>query len=141
MKYIVIESARARLLNEIKTFVCTSCWRFIQTAPIKDIPDPFTCPKCSSNRIGVLNEAAEEVERISNKIGKKMAVKEKQTVQKSLQTGKLMSEHGKLAALALAGKNLTISDTKAILSKAQSFGDPFIELIVERERKALAKRF
>ena len=141
MRYISIESARARLLNEVKTFVCTSCWSFVQMSPIKDIPDPFGCPRCGSHQIGVLDESEVDVARICKKVGKKMTAREERVVEEALETGNLMAEHGKLAALVLAGKNLSLSNVKEILSKEKQMGDQFFELVVEAERKALAKRF
>lgn len=141
MKYISIESARARLLNEVKTFVCTRCWGFIQMSHIKDIPASFDCPRCGSHLIGVVNESEVDMSKISRKIGKKLTRKEKKIMERALQTSKLMAEHGRLAALALAGKNLSMTDIKEILSKEHQMGKNFFELIIKAEKKALAKRF
>ncbi len=141
MKYISIESARARLLNEIKTFICTNCWGFLQMAPIKDIPESFTCPRCGSREIGVLNESEERVARACEKMGKQMTAKEAKMLNEALETARLMAEHGRLAALVLAGKNLSLANVKEILSKETQIGDPLIELVVEEERKALTKSF
>ncbi|MEE8322762.1 MAG: DEAD/DEAH box helicase [Candidatus Bathyarchaeia archaeon] len=141
MKYISIESARARLLNEAKTFVCTSCWGFLQMSSIKDVPDSFACPRCDSHQIGILDESEETVARLCEKIGLKMTANEEKLVKEALETGGLMAEHGRLAALVLAGKNLSHSSVKEILSKEQQISDQLFELVVEAERKALARRF
>ena len=141
MKYISIESARARLLNEIKTFICTNCWGFLQMAPIKDIPESFTCPRCGSREIGVLNESEESVARACEKMGKQMTAKEAKMVNEARETARLMAEHGRLAALVLAGKNLSLGNVKEILSKETQIGDPLFERVVEEERKALTKSF
>ncbi len=141
MKYISIESARVRLLNEIKTFICTNCWGFLQMAPIKAIPESFTCPRCGSREIGVLNESEERVARACEKMGKQMTAKEAKMLNEALETARLMAEHGRLAALVLAGKNLSLTNVKEILSKETQIGDPLIELVVEEERKALTKSF
>jgi ATP-dependent Lhr-like helicase len=141
MKYISIESARARLLNEIKTFICTNCWGFLQMAPIKDIPESFTCPRCGSREIGVLNESEESVARACEKMGKQMTAKEAKMVNEARETARLMADHGRLAALVLAGKNLSLGNVKEILSKETQIGDPLFERVVEEERKALTKSF
>ena len=141
MKYISIESARARLLNEAKTFVCTSCWGFLQMSSIKDVPDSFACPRCDSHQIGILDESEETVARLCEKIGLKMTANEEKLVKEALETGGLMAEHGRLAALVLAGKNLSHSSVKEILSKEQQISNQLFELVVEAERKALARRF
>ncbi|MEE8571378.1 MAG: DEAD/DEAH box helicase [Candidatus Bathyarchaeia archaeon] len=141
MKYISIESARARLLNEAKTFVCTSCWGFLQMSSIKDVPASFACPRCDSHQIGILDESEETVARLCEKIGLKMTANEEKLVKEALETGGLMAEHGRLAALVLAGKNLSHSSVKEILSKEQQISNQLFELVVEAERKALARRF
>jgi ATP-dependent Lhr-like helicase len=141
MKYISIESARARLLNEIKTFICTNCWGFLQMAPIKDIPESFTCPRCGSREIGVLNESEESVARACEKMGKQMTAKEAKMVNEARETARLMADYGRLAALVLAGKNLSLGNVKEILSKETQIGDPLFERVVEEERKALTKSF
>lgn len=141
MKYISIESARARLLNEVKTFVCTQCWGFHQMAPIKDVPETFACPRCGSHHMGVLDEAEETVARLCEKIGRRMTAAEEELMQEAQDTGALMAAHGRLAALVLAGKNLSRASIKEILAKEQQMGDQLLELVVEAERSALSRRF
>ncbi len=141
LKYISIESARARLLNEVKTFVCTQCWGFHQMAPIKDVPEAFACPRCGSYHMGVLDEAEETVARLCEKIGRRMTGAEEELMEEAQETGALMAAHGRLAALVLAGKNLSRASIKEILAKEQQMGDQLLELVVEAERSALSRRF
>jgi ATP-dependent Lhr-like helicase len=141
LRNLSIESARVRLLNEIKTFVCTSCWSFVQMSPIKNIPDRFACPRCGSYRLGVTNKSDVEVSRIIEKLDKRLTSQEKWVIDQTRETGKLMAEYGRLAALTLAGKNLSISNIKEILSKEKLIGNQLFELIIEAERKALIKKF
>jgi len=141
LKYISIESARARLLNEVKTFVCTQCWGFHQMAPIKDVPEAFACPRCGSYHMGVLDEAEETVARLCEKIGRRMTAAEEELMEEARETGALMAAHGRLAALVLAGKNLSRASIKEILAKEQQMGDQLLELVVEAERSALSRRF
>jgi ATP-dependent Lhr-like helicase len=54
MRAVLIESAKARLLNETGNFVCTNCWDYMEMIRIKDLPDRLTCPRCGSNAVGML---------------------------------------------------------------------------------------
>src|SRR5207249_3002711 len=35
---ILVGSAKARILNEVKTIVCTNCWKYVEMKRVKDIP-------------------------------------------------------------------------------------------------------
>ncbi|MEM3754331.1 MAG: DEAD/DEAH box helicase, partial [Candidatus Bathyarchaeia archaeon] len=48
MKRILLESTKARILNEVRSFVCTSCWKYVTMLRIKDLPKDFKCPVCNS---------------------------------------------------------------------------------------------
>ena len=61
--------------------------------------------------------------------------------QEILESAKLISQHGKTAALGLAGRGLTPSAVREILAKEPKFSNKFLELILKREREALFKRF
>jgi len=141
MKHLMIESARARLLNEVRTFVCTNCWDFIQMISIKNLDEVVSCPKCDSNRIGVLRRLEGDVKKVSNKMGRRLTSEERKLEIQAIKTAELMTKYGKLAAVVLAGKNLRLSDAENILGKAEGITDNLFELIVEAERRALRRRF
>jgi ATP-dependent Lhr-like helicase len=48
MRAVLIESARARLLNETCNFICTNCWNYMEMIRVKDLPEKPKCPKCGS---------------------------------------------------------------------------------------------
>ncbi|MCK4435617.1 DEAD/DEAH box helicase, partial [Candidatus Bathyarchaeota archaeon] len=52
MQHILLESAKARLLNEVRTFICTKCWDYLEMIRINDMPDKPICPACGSSSLG-----------------------------------------------------------------------------------------
>ena len=141
MKRILIESARVRLLAETFTFVCTNCWGYVEMVPVKDLPERPVCPKCGSDRIGLLQVEEDKVLPLVEKRGERPTKQERRLKEKALKTAKLISKYGKLAAIALAGRKLTVSDCERILSEENELSDRFFELIIEAERNALKRRF
>lgn len=141
MKLITLESAKARLLSESKTLVCTNCWNFIQMTSVKDLPEKLSCPRCGSGKVGVLDESEDDVRRICEKRGKTLSGREKKIEDHALETAELVDHYGSLAALVLAGKNIGLADVEDILSKNERVDDRLFELILDAERKALTKRF
>jgi len=141
MKLILIESAKARLLDEARTFICTSCWDYVEIVRVKDLPDEPKCPQCGSKALGVLRKEEEEVRSLVDKKGEKLTKSEEKIKEQALETAKLMSKYGKLAAVALAGRKLKTSDIEKILSEEKALSDKFFELIIDAERNALKRRF
>jgi ATP-dependent Lhr-like helicase len=141
LQNLTLESAKVRLFNEVRTFVCTDCWDFIDTLPIKKLEEKLVCPNCSSARIGILNMSAQEIQPLRNKRGKNLTSKEKEIATYAKQTATLMKKHGKRSALVLAGKNLRLSDAEEILFKTERISDKLFTLVIEVEKKALARRF
>jgi len=141
MKLILIESAKARLFDEARTFVCTSCWDYVEIVRVKDLPEEPKCPQCGSKVLGVLRKEEEELHSIVDKKGEKLTKSEEKIKEYALETAKLMSKYGKLAAIALAGRRLKTSDAEKILSEEKKLSDRFFELVIEAERNALKRRF
>ncbi len=141
MRRILIESAKVRLLNETRTFVCTECWRYIEMIAMKDLPDRPTCPRCGSLNLGLLRIEEDKAYSLIEKRGEKLTRSEEQLKREAVETAKLISKYGKVAAIALSGKKLKLSDVKKILSKENRLNDRFFELIIEAEREALKRRF
>jgi ATP-dependent Lhr-like helicase len=54
MRAVLIESVKARLLNETCNFICTNCWNYMEMIRAKDLPDKPKCPRCGSQAIGLL---------------------------------------------------------------------------------------
>jgi len=141
MRLILIESAKARLLNEVRTFVCTNCWDYLEMIRIKDLPNKPKCPKCGSTALGVLRQEEDEVSSLVEKKGEKLTKNEQKWHGWALKTAQLMSKHGKPAAVALSGKRLKAFDVNDILREEREFTDHFFELVIEAEKKALKRRF
>ncbi|MEM2111886.1 MAG: DEAD/DEAH box helicase [Candidatus Bathyarchaeia archaeon] len=141
MKRILVESVKARLLDETRTFICTNCWDYIEMITIKDLPEKPLCPKCGSLNLGLLRVDEEEAYALIEKKGEKLAKGEQRIQEEAEETAKLISNYGKSAAIALSGRRIKTSDAKEILSKESSISDKFFELIIEAEREALKRRF
>jgi ATP-dependent Lhr-like helicase len=141
MKLLLVESARARLLTEVRTFVCTNCWDYMEMLRLSDLPDYPICPICASSGLGVLRLAESEVQSLVEKRGEKLTKNEHQVNQQAVRTAKLVSKYGKNAAVALSGRNLQISDIKEVLEKENQLSDHFFELIIEAEKRSLKRKF
>jgi len=141
MKRILIESAKVRLLDGAGTFLCTDCWKYVKTIRIADLPDKPRCPKCRSEKIGMVNSPEWDVERVCRKAKTSLTVKERGVVRRAKETAKLISRYGRIAAVVLAGKNLGTAEAEGILHKERTLSDSLFELVVETERQALKKRF
>jgi len=143
MRGLLVEAARARLLDEARTLVCTNpaCGAYLETARLKDLPDRPTCPRCGSPALGVLRSGEEEVWPILEKGDRRLTKAEGELWSQAKATAKLMTRYGKPAAVALAGRRLKVSDAEAILTKEGGLTDRFFELVLEAERNALKRRF
>ncbi|MBS7653752.1 MAG: DEAD/DEAH box helicase [Candidatus Bathyarchaeia archaeon] len=141
MRRILIESAKARLLGETRTFVCTDCWDYIEMVSIKDLPEHPRCPKCGSPNLGLLEVEDYEAYPLIEKKNEKLTKSEEHLRDEAFETAKLVSKYGKAAAVALSGRRLRLSNVKEILAKESKITDEFFELIIEAEREALKRRF
>ncbi len=141
MKRILVETAKARLLGETRTFICTDCWDYIEMINIKDLPERPLCSKCGSPKLGLLNVEEDKAYSLIDKRGEKMTKNEQNLKDRALQTAKLISKYGRPAAVALSGRKVRTSDVENILSKESKLTDDFFELILDAEREALKRRF
>jgi ATP-dependent Lhr-like helicase len=141
MRLIIVESAKARLLNETNTFVCTRCWDYVDMLRTKDLPNKPTCPKCGSSTLGLINKDEDKVFSLADKKGQKLTRMERKQFRQAKMTGQLMSKYGKTAAVALSSRRLRVSDVKSILREEQEIKNRFFELVIDAERKALKKKY
>jgi len=141
MKLILVESARARLLNETRTFVCTNCWDYVEMIRVKDLPEKPACPKCGAATIGVLRREEDEIRSLIEKKGEKPTKSEEKIKEQAQETARLTSQYGKPAVVALSGRKLKTLDVEEILSEEKELSDRFFELVIEAERKALKRTF
>jgi ATP-dependent Lhr-like helicase len=141
MRAVLVESAKARLLTETSSFLCTNCWSYMEMLKIKDLPDKLKCPRCGSSAMGLLRVEEEKVLPIIEKQGQKLTKGEEKLQNQAVQTAKLIEKYGKAAAIALCARRVQPSDVREVLEKQPRVSDRFYELVLEAERKALSKRF
>ena len=141
MRRILIESAKARLLDEARTFVCTECWDYVEMISIKELPEKPRCPKCGSSKLGMLRVEMDKAYPLIEKKGGKLTKSESHLRDRAVKTAELVSKYGKAAAVALSGRRLRLSDIREILARECRLTDRFFELIIEAEREALKRRF
>ena len=138
---VLIQSAKARLLNETGNFVCTTCWDYIELIRIKDLPDKPKCPLCCSFSLGLLKVDSEKITRLAEKRGEHLAKDEQKMCSHAKQTANLIKKYGKVAATALAARRISIADATSVLAKEPQLSDQFYELVLDAERKSLSTRF
>ena len=141
MRAVLVESAKARLLNETGNFVCTNCWDYMEMIRIKDLPDKPRCPRCGSQALGLLKVDEEKALPLIEKKGQKLAIAEEKLQTQALQTAQLIAKYGKAAAVALSARKVRSSDVAGVLEKEPKLSDRFYELVLEAERKTLSNRF
>jgi ATP-dependent Lhr-like helicase len=141
MRAVLVESAKARLLNETGNFVCTSCWDYMESICIKDLPDKPKCPRCGSFAIGMLKIEEEKALPLIEKRGEKLGKNEEKMRVYAKQTAELIEKYGKTAAVALSARRVSAADVRSVLEKEPKLNDKFYELVLEAERKVLSKRF
>ena len=141
MRAVLIESAKARLLNETCNIICTSCWGYTDMIRVKDLPAKPKCPKCGSGAVGLLRVEEEKILPLIEKKGEKLTKSEEKLMRQALQTARLIEKYGKAAAVALCARKIQPSDVKEVLEKEAALTDRFYELVLEAERKAISKRF
>jgi len=141
MKLILVESAKARLMNEVRTFVCTQNWDYLEMVRLNDLPDKPLCPKCGSTALGIFSKEEDQIRSLVEKRGEKLTKNEQKLLEQALETAELMSRYGKPAAVALTGRRVRIDDALEVLRKEHVLSDHFFELVIEAERNALKRRF
>jgi len=141
MRAVLVESAKARLLNETGTFICTSCWSYLEMVRVADLPDKPKCPRCGSQAVGLLKVEEEKADPLIEKKGEKLTKDEVYLKETALSTAKLIEKYGKPAVVALSARKVKVSDVENALVKEPKLSDKFYEQVLEAERKALSKRF
>ena len=141
MRAVLVESAKARLLNETGNFICTNCWSYSEMVRINDLPDKPKCPMCGSSSLGMLKVEEEKSLALVDKKGEKLMKAEEKLRVYAIETAELIAKYGKPAAVALSARKVSSRDVALVLEKEPKMSDRFYELVLEAERKALSKRF
>ena len=141
MRRIAVESAKARLLNEVRSFVCTNCWDYLEMLRIKDLPDKPVCPKCGSSALGLLRREEDALIPLVEKEEKTLTKNERKLRREAVESAETISTFGKTAAIVLSARRIKLVSVNALLKRESKTNDRLFELIVEAERKALKNRF
>jgi ATP-dependent helicase Lhr and Lhr-like helicase len=141
MRAVLVESAKARLLNETENFICTNCWSYSEMLRVADLPDKPKCPRCGSQELGLLKVEEEKADPLIEKKAQKLTKDEEYLKKVAEETARLIEKYGKPAAVALSARKVKVSDIEEVLEKESKLTDKFYELVLEAERKALSKRF
>ena len=141
MRAVLVESAKARLLNETANLICTNCWGYMEMIRVNDLPEHPKCPRCGSQTVGLLKVEEETALPLIEKKGQKLTKAEEKLQVQALQTSKLIAKYGKAGVVALSARKVQAADVSGVLEKESKVGDRFYELVLEAERKALGKRF
>lgn len=141
MRAVLVESAKARLLNESGNFVCTNCWSYSEMIRIADLPDKPKCPHCDSHALGMLKVEEEKVVSIVEKKAQDLNRDEEFLKKIAEETARLIDKYGKTAAVALSARKVKASEVESVLQQEPKLSDKFYELVLEVERKVLSKRF
>jgi len=100
--------------------------------------DALQCPECESKRIGAVQADEELVKREIRKVKSK---KEGGMVKDAIKSADLVSNYGKAALIALAGKGIKPEDATEILEEEGAVNEHLIGLIIESEKAVLKRRF
>jgi ATP-dependent Lhr-like helicase len=141
MRAVLIESVKARLLNETCNFICTNCWDYMEMIRAKDLADNPKCPRCGSPALGLLKVEEERLLPIIEKKGEKLTKNEEKLYKQALQTAQLIAKYGKTAAVALCARKAQPIDVIGVLEEEHILNERFYELVLDAERKAISKRF
>jgi len=140
MNRIIIESARARLLNETRVLACLGKKDWMESAKIKELPERLACPRCGSTEIGVFDRSLEEVGEAMT--GDRPGGREMpRWYERGKGSSKLVSMYGRRAAIIAAARRVDFTEAWDILAETEGESDGFFERVVEAERNALKQRF
>jgi len=143
LRRLLIESGKARLLNEARVAVCTNCFRYVENLKIKRFLDGVRCPECGSSKIGLLSDDPLEVAQMAAEKAETDKVSERfRGIYKSaIESGELVSLYGLPAALALVARGLPKPVMMTLAISEVKDMDYFVDLILREERAALKSRF
>lgn len=143
MQKILIESTKARLLNEVRVMLCTECWKWCESVRIIDLPDVPQCPNCSSKRIAALDTYEETAQKLAVDMaeGAKINADQERLLERAKEMGKLVEIYHKPAVLVIAGRKIRLRDADQVVKGHDSVDDKLIERIIDAEREALKRGF
>jgi len=142
MRRLLIESGKARLLNESRVAVCTNCFGYVENTRVKKFMGEVRCPVCGSERIGLLTDDPAEVEQMAAEKAAtgKVAEKFRRMYKSAVESGELVGRYGGMAALVLAARGLPRPVAITLITSEIRDLDYLVDLILKEERSALKSR-
>ncbi|MEW6221840.1 MAG: DEAD/DEAH box helicase [Candidatus Hadarchaeota archaeon] len=138
MKILVMASAKARLLSEVRAFACVECRKYFEEIQVNKLDEEPKCPVCGSGRLGMAEERVDDVRWGAELAGRgKITPIWKQIVENS----KLISRYGKPAVVALVGRGVGHTAAEQILALEPRLTNRFFELVVRKERESVFRKF
>ena len=141
MKRILVESAKARILNESRTLACPKCLAYSRIVRIREMPDDFKCPKCKKAYLGITAELPETIERLAGKKNRTRSQQDERLLTDLKESSTLLRTYGKPAAYVLAGRRIRAAEARPVLKQHRKVSDRLFEGIMQAERKVLRRRF
>jgi ATP-dependent Lhr-like helicase len=141
MKRILIESTKARILNESRTLACPKCLAYAEIVTVKDMPHDFPCPKCRKSYLGITSELPERIEKIAAKKNHIRSEQDDRIITELKGSSTLLRTYGQAAACVLAGRRIRATEARPVLKRHGKISDRLFEDIMQAERKVLRRRF
>ena len=143
LRRLLIESGKARLLNEARVAVCTNCFRFVETVKAKQFLKEMRCPECGSTKIGLLEDDPLEVAQMAAEKSEmdKVSEKHKAMFKSAIESGELVSYYGLPAVLAQVARGLPKPIMMTLATSEVKELDYFVDMILKEERAALKNRY
>ncbi|MFQ6134792.1 MAG: hypothetical protein ACE5KU_03120, partial [Nitrososphaerales archaeon] len=143
MRRILLRSTRARLLNEVRTAVCTECWDYVESRKVADMQE-MVCPECGGGGIGFTEDTEEAVRRLCERmrVDRPRAPKRYRRMHRRIMgSAELYRRYGFPTVFVLAGRRIRVSDADAILKREKVVSERLIDMVLEGEKKALKRRY
>jgi ATP-dependent Lhr-like helicase len=138
---IIMESAKARLLNESRVLACMSRRDHIDTYRMRELPERIECPRCGSTELGVFDRSTEDVSKELSRERPGVQRQGEAWWERGKVAAKLVSMYGRRGAIVSSAKRVDFTEAWDILAETEGESDEFFERIVEAERNALKQRF
>ncbi|HPC28254.1 MAG TPA: hypothetical protein PKX17_05965, partial [Candidatus Methanomethylicus sp.] len=142
LRRLLIESGKARLLNEARVAVCANCFRYVENVKVKRFMTEFCCPECGSKKIGLLSDDPSEVAQMAAERSdlEKVSERFKGVYKEAIESGELVGAYGLPAALALAAKGISKPIMITLATSKMGDLDYFVDTILREERAAMKAR-
>ena len=141
MTRIILESAKARLMNESRVLACMARGDHLEIQRVKELPEKLTCPRCGSTELGVFGRRIDEVGKEMARVRPGSGKEGEWWFERGKAASKLVSMYGRRGVIVASAKNVDFTEAWDILAETSGESDEFYQRIVEAEREALKKRF